>query len=691
MQQKITSEHLSRQAYVYIRQSSMAQVRDHLESQRLQYRLEERAKLLGWPTPVMIDDDLGLSGSGRTVRPGFAQLLTAVCANTVGAIFCLEASRLARNNREWSQLIDFCAIVKTLLIDLDGIYDPCNVSDRVFLGLKGTMSEYELGIFRQRAQAAIQEKARRGELFLHVPAGYLRTPSNRCEMEPDQRIRQAIMMVFMKFREFGSASQVVLWFRSEGLEVPIRGANGTIIWKLPTMATITGILKNPIYAGAYVYGRRETRMTIVNGQPVKSSHEVAMEHWKVLLQDHHQAYISWDEYLANQKRLQQNANQYGAAVKGSPKKGAALLVGLLRCQKCGHRFEVRYKGVDSATPRYVCPGQAAASRKGRCLEFYGTQLEAIVVREVLRVIEPAALGAAEEAERLYQQRQGEKEQYFINALSKAEYEATRCYEQYNQIDARNRLVAQTLEENWENALQKVEVIKQQLEQIRQEYQPLAPEDRKKLYELAADLPRVWNHPQADVRIKKRILETIIREIMVDLDTDHHLTFSIHWAGGKHTQYRIKRRQRGERENHLHPETEKIVRGLAETAPDKEIARILNLLKIKTASGKTWIAARVASFRQQHQIAAFNPADYAKKGLVNLGQAAEILGINAMAVYRLLNAKVLSGRQIVRYAPWVIEKEHLHAPAVQKLVAGLKEKSKILLTRKPQNPNQLSLE
>jgi len=568
MQQKITSEHLSRQAYVYIRQSSMAQVRDHLESQRLQYRLEERAKLLGWPTPVIIDDDLGLSGSGRTARPGFAQLLTAVCANAVGAVFCLEASRLARNNREWYQLIDFCAIVRTLLIDLDGVYDPCNVSDRVFLGMKGTMSEYELGIFRQRAQAAIQEKARRGELYSQLPAGYLRAPDNRCEMEPDQRIREALATVFRKFREFGSANQVVLWFRSESLEVPVKGVHGTVIWKLPTTATISKILKNPIYAGAYVYGRKETRTTIVNGQPVKSSHELALEHWKVLIQDHHQAYISWDEYLANQKRLQQNANQHGVAVKGSPKKGAALLVGLLRCQKCGRRFKVRYKGIDSATPRYVCPGQATGGRQGRCLEFYGTQLEALVTREVLRVIEPVALEAAAEAERLYQQRQGEKERHFLNALSQAEYEATRRQEQYNQVDARNRLVAQTLEEHWEKALRNVETIKQRLAQIRQAYQPLTPEERKKLYELADDLPRVWNHPQADNRIKKRILETLIREIMVDLDASHYLIFSIHWAGGKHTQYQIKRRQRGERENHLHPETEQIVRGLAEAAPDK---------------------------------------------------------------------------------------------------------------------------
>jgi len=695
MQQKITTNHLSRQAYIYIRQSSLSQVRDHHESQRLQYNLVERAQQLGWPTPVIIDDDLGRSGSGSTERPGFNQLLRSVCENRVGAIFCLEASRLARNNREWYQLVDCCAIVKTLLIDLDGIYDPCNVTDRVLLGVKGTVSEYELGIFRQRAQAALEEKASRGELYSIVAAGYLRTPDDRCEMDPDQRVQDAIRLVFTKFRQFGSISQVVLYFRSEGLDVPARphhGGHDAISWKQPTIATITKILKNPIYAGAYVYGRKETRTAIVDGQPVKTSgHELPMERWKVTIPDHHDGYISWDEFVANQQQLQQNANQYGQAVRGAPKRGAALLVGLLRCQKCGHKFEVRYKGTHSQTPRYVCRGQQVVGRRGSCLEFYGTQLETLVAQEILRIVQPDSIALAEQTELLYRQQHRDNEQHLSNALVQAEYEANRCGEQYNYADPKNRLVAQSLEQRWERALAKVDQLTKQLEQIRTSYQPLSAEQRTLLLQLADDLPRVWHHPQADVRIKKRILHILIKEIMVNIDADNYFVFSIHWSGGKHTQYRIKRRQRGERRNQLPAETETIVRGLAELIPDREIARILNLLKITTASGKTWIAARVATFRHQHQIPAFNPDEYEKKGLLNLGQAAEILGINAMAVYRLLKANVIIGRQVIRYAPWAIEKEQLYQPSVQLVIKRRKRGVKILLTKKCENPNQLSIE
>ena len=694
MQSKITSKHLSRQACVYIRQSSISQVKDHQESQRLQYKIAQRAQQLGWKQPVIIDEDLGRSGSGSSLRPGFSQLLSSVCENKVGAIFCLEASRLARNNREWHQLVDFCAVVKTLIIDLDGIYDPCNVSDRVLLGVKGTVSEYELGIFRQRAQAAIQQQAERGDFYTILPAGYIRTQDNRCEKDPDQRVRDAIAAVFQKFREFGSANQVVLYFRSENIELPVRKSNGKmndIVWKQPTLSTISKILKNPIYAGAYVYGRQETRVSIVDGRPIKTSgHPLPMENWKVKILDHHDNYISWDEFIANQQQLQQNATKRGPAVKGAVKRGPALLAGLLRCQKCGRKFDVKYKGVHSNTPRYVCQGQITLGRKGNCLEFYGSQLEALVAAEVLRVVQPTAIDLAEQTEQLYYQQQHDKEHHLINNLAQAEYEANRCFEQYNLADPKNRMVAQNLENQWEKALEQVEQYKTQLEQIKQSYQPLSPDEKNMIYQLAKALPSVWHHEKTDVRIKKRILQILIKEIIVDIDADNFFVFSIHWTGGKHTQYKLKRRQRGERQNQLHPETEIIIRGLAEVTPDREIARILNLLKIKTASGKTWIASRVATFRQQHKIVAFNPVEYQKNGLVNLTQAAEILDMQPMAVYRLIKANIIKGKQVVRYAPWAIEKEHLKHPSVQQKIAALKKGSKILLTKNCENKNQLTL-
>lgn len=688
---KIQSEHLLRQAWIYIRQSSSHQVYNHLESQRLQYQLVDRAQELGWRDPVVVDDDLGRSGSGLTDRPGFSRLLTSVCDGIVGVIFCLEASRLARNNREWYKLIDCCAAMNTLLIDLDGIYDPCNISDRVFLGMKGTMSEYELAIFRQRARAAILEKAKRGELYIGTCVGYIYTDAKRYELDPDQGVQKMIHMIFKKFRELGTVNQVVLWFRREGIEIPYRPGNrrnSQIQWKLPTRSSISKILRNPFYAGAYAFGQRETRIVIVDGKPIKKKgHELPIAQWQVLIHNHHPAYISWEEFLTNRKRLPENRSHYHTSNTGAPKHGSALLVGRLRCQKCGRKFHVRYKSKKSDTHRYVCLGQQSCGRMGRCVSFSASRVEKLIESEILRVIEPAAIAAAEEAERQYQQQQQEKEKTVVTALGRAEYEANRCFEQYNLSDPKNRFAAQALEERWNQALQQVNQLQQQLAVIRQTYQPLSIEQRQAIYRLADDLPQVWHHPKADMKIKKRILQTLITEIVVDISSDHFLVISIHWAGGKHTQYRIKRQQPGERHNHSHPETETIIRGLAEVTPDKEIARILNLLKITTTSGKTWIESRVAGFRRKHHIAAFNPKQYAEKGLINLSQAAELLDLNPTTLSRLIKAKIIKARQVVKYGPWIIDKEHLTETHILKVVASLKNGAKIPFT---QDPNQLTI-
>lgn len=505
MESKIKAEHLARGAYVYIRQSSLGQVKHNVESQRLQYQLQDRAESLGWRDVVIIDEDLGRSGGGQMTRRGFERLLAAVCSNQVGAIFCWEASRLSRNNREWYQLLDFCAIVDTLIIDPDGIYDAGNINDRVFLGMKGTMSEFEWGVFRQRSQAALKQKAARGELYRIIAAGYIVTEDNRCEFHPNKRVRDAIDSVFEKFRQMGSARQVLLWFRSEGIELPCKVAVGRrdeFVWKLPTQGVILSLLKNPIYAGAYVYGRTETRVRFEAGQPIKSmGHAVARDRWQVWLPDHHEGYISWQEYLSNQHRLQQNSNRHGSSVRGAIKRGSALLVGLFRCQRCGRKLKVRYSGPKAATPRYVCHGATAFGESDTCISFNATQVEKAVVAELLRVIEPQAIAAAEAAQRLYQQQQRETEQLLINALAQAEYEANRCYEQYTRVDPHNRLVAATLEQQWNEALSKVDSVKQQLQHIGHQHQPLSPQQREQLYQLAEDLPRVWYHPQADVTSK----------------------------------------------------------------------------------------------------------------------------------------------------------------------------------------------
>ena len=682
MQTKINNEHYSRQAYIYIRQSTMNQVHIHHESQRLQYQLADRAKGLGWSTPVIIDEDLGRSGSGTLDRPGFSRLLVDVTENKVGAIFCVEASRLARNNREWHQLIEYCALVKTLIIDLDGIYDSCNTSDRVFLGMKGTMSEYELSIFRQRAQAAIMEKANRGEFYTNIPAGFIRTDNNSCDKDPNQRVQDSFNLIFNKFRELGSANQLVLYLRNEKIEIPCRKQKGDILWKLPSVSTIKKILKNPIYAGAYVYGRTQTVIKIVDGQPRKTREKgLSIDQWKVFIKDHHPSYISWDGYLSNQKRLSENINKRGNIMKGAPKKGPALLVSLLRCRRCSQKLNVRYSSSNPGVPRYSCKGKATTGKVENCISFYGTSLEQLVTEEVLRVVQPSAISAAEKAEKLFYQNQQQKETSILNSLKQAEYEADRYFEQYNLVDPKNRLVALNLETYWNSALQQVDRIKQQLEDIRAKYQPMSEKDRKELYKLADNLNEVWNHPDIDIRFKKRILQTVIHEISVDINEDSSLTAVIHWMGGVHTEHRIKRRKRKERyQNDQQKDIKTLIKDLANVIADQDIARIFNLLKIETTDKKSWNAFFVRAFREKYNIPVFDPLDDKNKDWVNLKQAAEILGTFPETVLRMIKAKVITAQQVIKYSPWVIDKEQLKDKKILEVIKKLNNGSKNILSK-----------
>ena len=336
MSEKIEASHRERIAYVYVRQSSMHQVREHKESQRRQYELVEKAKQLQFSEFVVIDDDLGRSGTGSQDRPGFGKLLSAVCNGQAGGVFALEASRLARNNRDWHHLVDLCALTATLVIDSDGVYDPRLLNDRLLLGLKGSMAEFELGLLRQRAQEALRQMIARGETLWEVAVGYVRTNENHVEMIPDRQVQEAIRGVFAKFREFGTARQVLLWYRQEKIPLPClkKGdSENAVVWRLPVYSQILKFLQNPTYAGAFVHGRTKSKTKMRDGRARKTrGHRVPMEEWDVLIRDHHPGYITWEEYLRNQKQLETNGGMRGGS--GAAKSGPALLAGLLRCGRC---------------------------------------------------------------------------------------------------------------------------------------------------------------------------------------------------------------------------------------------------------------------------------------------------------------------------------------------------------------------
>lgn len=677
--EKITLAHLKREAYIYIRQSTPEQVHHHLESQRLQYQLAELAKEYGWPNPEIIDEDLGRSGSGTVVRPGFIRLMKTVANEQVGAIFCLEASRLTRNIREWSQLIEFCSYFHTLIIDTSGIYDPQNQSDRMVLGIQGAVYEFETSTFRQRAHSAIQAKAERGEFYTVLPAGYELTPDKKkCIKDPNQRIQEAIDFIFNKFQLLGSALAVVACLQDENIEVPCRGPAGKIFWKVPTTSLLRKILANPIYAGVYVYGRSQTVIRFVDNQPVKSCRDLPFGQWKTIIHDHHPHYISWDQYMANQNRLQQNQTKRGQRVKGAPKNGPALLTGLLNCQRCGQKFRVRYSSSHDGAPHYVCRGQEIKGHSENCFSFSGVQLEQLVTKLVFQVVQPATIAAAEEAAGLLANQQHQKISLVQNQLNQAHYETQRCFEQYNLVDPKNRLVAQYLETNWNQALEKERQLEQQLRQTEQAYQPLSEADQQAIKLLAKSLPDVWYHPAADNRLKKQILQILIEAIWVKSVPENRLEITIHWAGGVHTQHQLQRRKSGQRTTYLQPATENIIRALAEIEVDADIARNLNLVKIPTAGGKSWTENSVRDFRHHHRIPIFNPVEYQKKGWVNLTEAAQILGTSPTAVSRLIQAKILPARQIIKYSPWIIENDQLSQPKVIHAMSRLKNCKRTIL-------------
>jgi DNA invertase Pin-like site-specific DNA recombinase len=434
-------------------------VHEHLESQRRQYALTEHARACGWHRVEVVDEDLGRSGSGRVARPGFERLVAAVCHEEVGGVFALEASRLARNNRDWHHLVDLCGLTATLLIDGEGIYDPRDFNDRLLLGLKGTMSEWELGVMRQRSLEALRLKATRGELYTTVPIGFLRTRGNRLELDPDQRIQQAIRLVFQHFAATGSVRQALLWFRSEGVELPAveYGPFGrTVGWKIPIYNTLHNIITNPIYAGAYVFGRTVTRTKITDGRARKiAGVRREQREWSVFLRDHHPGYISWAEYESAQAQLRENAQMKGLMSRGAARKGEALLAGLLRCRRCGRRLHVTYTGSDHRVRRYACRGAMVNHGTDKCLSFGGLALEQSVEEAVLAVLAPGAIEAALAAEQDAETTRRTAHEHAALKLQQLRYEAERARRQYDAVDPAHRLVAAELERRWNAALDAV--------------------------------------------------------------------------------------------------------------------------------------------------------------------------------------------------------------------------------------------
>ena len=691
MPAEITHQHLSKIAYVYVRQSTPQQVKHNLQSQQLQYDLVDLAKAKGWAPEkiIVVDEDLGKSAAGTAQRHGLEKMLAHLCLGEVGALFCAEASRLARNGREWQQIIDFSSVVGTLIIDYEGAYDPRLPSDRLLLGVKGTVSQFELDLFRKRAQDAMRKKAQSGELWFSIPAAFSLTEDDRCEINPDLRIQQAIRLVFQKFRALGSIRQVHLWFYRERIELPVRDSHqhNRIFWRLSKLGTIHHILTNPLYAGAYIYPRNKTITRIVDGKPMKSVVITPPEQYQVVIRDLFPSYITWEEFEHNQKLIADNAAMKGHMARGAVRNGEALLLGLVYCQRCSRRMHVRYRA-STVSPTYTCRSTIMGTDVKPCPAFQSRRLEPLVITEVLRVLQPHALEAAIQTEEQLRQEVEQQRQALSYTLEQARYEADRIKRQLDAVEPEKGLVFRELTARWEKALQYCNDL-QQREAQTPAPEPITEQERAMLLKLPQDLNQVWNHPATSVQTKKRLLRILIKQLWVQKREDACWLATIHWHGGMHTEFLIQRVQPRRMRVKDDPSREliHIIKQLASCGNDAQIARVLNLLKRKTHEGHAWTKSDVAQFRATHHLAAFSPEEYEKRGWFNLSTAAKELGINSMSVKKLIKQKFIHATQVVPFASWVITKAELDKPELRSIVKQMQHRQKFLLYN---NPNQLTL-
>jgi DNA invertase Pin-like site-specific DNA recombinase len=668
MSEKIRPHHLQRKAILYIRQSSPYQVLHNLESQKLQYAMQEHLRRLGWQEIEIIDEDLGRSASGTTVRAGFERMVAQVCLGQVGAVAAREVSRFARNSRDWQQLVEVCRIVDTVLIDQEMVYVPRQSNDRLLLGLKGSLNEYELDLLRQRSLEARHEMAKRGELIVSAPVGYIKSEMPTLEKTPDRRVREAIELLFEKIVEIGSVRQTLLWFQEHGLQFPTQTARSEVQWKRPSYGCFYRLLRNPAYGGAYAYGKSGPASTGNGRVPRPVSHRRPREQWLALIPNAHEGYVSWERFEHIQKLIA--GNFLGRGLIGCAREGQALLAGLLRCRRCGHKLTVRYTGSHHDVLRYSCWRGFLDNGEPRCIAFGGIPADEAIAREVLRVVQPAAIEAAI----LASEEQSEKRDQVVAALERdlqaAQYAARRAQKQFDATDPENRLVADELERRWNQALQHVAAVQEQLNQHKQREVTIAPPSRAEFVDMATQLESLW--PNADPRLRKRIVRTLIHEVVVDFDEQaSEVILIIHWKGGIHSELRFFRRRRGQNKTHSSPRIVEAVRALANICTDDLIASALNRSGLPTGRGNRWSRERVTALRAHHKIACFNAERCGIEGWMNQTQAAAFLGISAGALRLAVSRGQIEGTHPVADGPWVFNRCELQTPAALELMRRIK--------------------
>lgn len=679
---KVTAKHLARKAVVYLRQSSDYQVQHNLESQRLQYALVDRAKALGFEDVEVIDTDLGASASiGSARRDGFGYLTSLVAFGKVGIVLSREASRLSRTDKDWCHLLEVCQLFDTLLGDGEQVYDLDVMDDQLILGIKGTLSVVELKVLRMRLAQGVQEKARRGELYRLIAPGYVGDGEGGVVKDPDLRVQQAIELVFNTFRALRSIRQTFRWFHHHEVELPVNrpsGGHARLVWKRPTLSFINALLHNPFYAGAYVWGARPTQ-TVFDGGIVKkrAGRRRAPEACEVFIRDHHPGYIGWAEFEENRRIIRGNQLSLGDGdeAMGAPRGGRGLLAGLLRCGRCGRKLYVRYSGKRGTNAMYFCKGDFESGGR-HCIAFGGATVDQRFGQELLEAISPlgveASLGAIEQL----QSRDAGRREALLRQVQQLDYERQRAFEQYDEVDPRNRLAAAELERRWNRKLEACAQAKAALEALeRVRVCSLSEEERDEILGLGKHFEWVWNSEHCAVELKKTMIRSVVEEVIAEVDEAHNrLRFLVHWKGGTHTRYEMpKLGARAGRTTAL--EDLDVIRRMAVRYGDDDIARVLNKLGRRTATGLRWNEERVTNVRRRHAIDGQRRASPDPEILTRRA-AAQYCGVSAKTIGRLVAKGVLSNDQVVPWAPWEIRRTELDAERTQQILRRLHETGRL---------------
>jgi DNA invertase Pin-like site-specific DNA recombinase len=635
---KIRAHHLTRQAIVYVRQSTPKQVLLNQESTRRQYQLADAANAWGWPRPLIqiIDDDLGLSGASSHQRVGFQRLVAAIGLGQVGLVLVTEVSRLSRLNSDWHRVIELCAVFETLIADDDGLYDPREVNDRLLLGLKGTLFSAELHILHARMRESLLNKARRGELALRLPVGYRRLHDGRVVLDPDEQVRSNLQILFEQFNHLRSARAVLRYFQQHQLRLPRliqTGPDyGRLLWVEPNYQMIQQVLTSPVYAGVFVFGRRKKQ--VVPGDPPEvHTHRLPLEEWDIAIPDVYPTYISYDQYLLNRQVLRDNMYNFEKKGRGAPRAGRGLLQGILICGRCGRRMTPSY----SSYQAYVCRREQVTYGASQCQSFPMVYLDQAIGDIFMSAVQPAQLETMLQALAVLEQERKTLDRHWQLRLEQARYEVRLAQRQYDAVDPDHRLVAYALEKRWNEALSALSQLEQEYAEVHhRELAPLSETEQESVRQLAQDLPLLWHAQTTTATDRKRLLRLVIREVTLTVHAEGRAAdFVILWSGDVITHHSVTCPPIG-----WHCVTDEStvqrIRTLASGHPDHQIAEVLNTEGIRTQTGKLWTYERVRSIRKQHHIPTSCPIDPTQPmprgdGLISVKMAAERLQVSPATV------------------------------------------------------------